>query len=134
LILIALILILSFLTHLSDRKYKHSSKSQVDKITVVRDAKEVEINYHELVKGDVVKLSEGQQVPADIRIFKSNDLTIDNSNITGEAYSTKIVTSPCEKSLTDTISANNFVFYTSNCIRGDGLGVVVKIPNNTLVG
>lgn len=39
---------------------------------------------NELVPGDIVSLSTGDRVPADIRIISSVDLEIDESSLTGE--------------------------------------------------
>lgn len=43
----------------------------------------------ELVPGDVVLLNVGDRVPADIRLFESNDLTLDESSFTGETEPSK---------------------------------------------
>lgn len=53
----------------------------------------------ELVPGDVVILSVGDRVPADIRLFEANDLTIDESSFTGE-------TEPAKKSTDSVIRPN----------------------------
>lgn len=53
----------------------------------------------ELVPGDVVLLNVGDRVPADIRLFESNDLTIDESSFTGE-------TEPAKKNTDSVIRPN----------------------------
>ncbi|MRG45327.1 HAD-IC family P-type ATPase [Chitinophaga sp. SYP-B3965] len=55
------------------------------KATVIRDEKEKQIATEELVPGDVVLLSEGDQIPADGSVLSANDLTINESIMTGEA-------------------------------------------------
>jgi sodium/potassium-transporting ATPase subunit alpha len=55
---------------------------------VMRDGQPKSIPSNELVVGDVVQLSTGQKVPADMRIIKaSNDLKFDKAILTGEASS-----------------------------------------------
>lgn len=55
------------------------------KATVIRDEKEIQIATEELVPGDIVLLSEGDQIPADGAILSANDLTVNESIMTGEA-------------------------------------------------
>lgn len=52
---------------------------------VVREGKEREIDSEELVPGDLLRLSQGDRVPADARILYVNDLQIDESILTGES-------------------------------------------------
>ena len=56
--------------------------------TVLRSGgKKIRINSEELVPGDIVILSSGDKVPADIRLFNVRDLRIDESALTGESIS-----------------------------------------------
>src|SRR6056297_1234143 len=55
------------------------------KAHVIRDGREVEIPSRELVPGDVVLLSSGGRVAADMRIIQSKGLEIDESALTGES-------------------------------------------------
>lgn len=52
---------------------------------VVRDGQEREINAEELVPGDVVLLTIGDRIPADVRLVQSFDLKVDESSLTGES-------------------------------------------------
>ncbi len=52
---------------------------------VVRDGREFEIDTEELVSGDVVRLAQGDRVPADGRIIFANDLQVDEAVLTGES-------------------------------------------------
>src|SRR3989344_2691046 len=52
------------------------------KATVLRDGHEVIIKDTELVVGDIVVLAEGDKVPADMRIIKSNNVRIDEAALT----------------------------------------------------
>ncbi|MEF9426583.1 MAG: HAD-IC family P-type ATPase, partial [Candidatus Mariimomonas ferrooxydans] len=60
-------------------------KMVVPKARVLRDGKEKEINSEELVPGDVVFLTSGSKVPADLRLFKTIELRIEEAMLTGES-------------------------------------------------
>ena len=55
------------------------------KCKCIRDGNIQVLEATDLVKGDVVLLNEGDQIPADIRIVQSTELKVDNSSLTGEA-------------------------------------------------
>jgi magnesium-transporting ATPase (P-type) len=52
---------------------------------VFRDGKRSTIQARDLVPGDVVRLKAGDKVPADLRLFETSDLQIDESALTGES-------------------------------------------------
>ncbi|MCC6199007.1 HAD-IC family P-type ATPase, partial [Candidatus Nomurabacteria bacterium] len=52
---------------------------------VVREKKEREINAEELVPGDIIRLAQGDRVPADARLLAVNDLQVDEAVLTGES-------------------------------------------------
>jgi P-type E1-E2 ATPase len=47
-----------------------------NKCVVIRDGKEQKINATELVKGDLVRISIGDRIPADVRIIDTNDMKV----------------------------------------------------------
>ena len=51
---------------------------------VIRGGQTLNILAAELVPGDIIKLCAGDRVPADARLVNSNDLSIDESSLTGE--------------------------------------------------
>lgn len=56
-----------------------------DRARVVRDGVEQEIDSSLLVPGDIIKLSYGARIPADVRILSMNDLSVDEAILTGES-------------------------------------------------
>lgn len=52
--------------------------------TVIRDKKQMEIPIEEVVCGDLVQLSAGDMIPADLRLIQSKDLFVSQSSLTGE--------------------------------------------------
>lgn len=60
---------------------------KLDKITttVVRDAKERDIDAEKIVPGDVIKVEAGDLIPADARLIEAVELRVDESPLTGES-------------------------------------------------
>lgn len=101
---------------------------------VIRDGEEKEIPSSLLVPGDVVVLKAGDVVPADVRLFESVDLEIDESSFTGESI-------PVEKNakmiLDEDVPVSdrvNMAFMGTSVVNGYGKGVVVATGNNTELG
>ena len=100
-------------------------------VKVIRGGIKDIIKTEELVVGDIVILNKNSIVPADIRIIKSNNLSINERNITGLDFSVKKYSAKLSeraKSLTD---FNNIAFRGSRIEEGNGLGVVISVGENT---
>ena len=93
-------------------------------VMVIRDGIEKNIQTRELVPGDIIKLEEGNKVPADARIIQANDLTINESILTGESI-------PVAKNET----ADHHVVYQGTTINsGQCYATVTATGNNTVLG
>lgn len=92
-----------------------------------------EILLEDVAVGDVVLLSAGDMIPADIRIISAKDLFISQSALTGE-------NEPVEKcsaligSKDAVTDYSNLAFMGSNVISGSAAGVVISVGNNTMLG
>lgn len=95
-----------------------------------------EISNEELVPGDVVMLSAGDMIPADIRIIESKDLFISQSSLTGESDSIEkfpnLSVGYSEKS--SIVDLDNICFMGSNVVSGYAKGIVFQTGNNTYLG
>ena len=95
-----------------------------------------EISNEELVPGDVVMLSAGDMIPADIRIIESKDLFISQSSLTGESDSIEkfpnLSVGYSEKS--SIVDLDNICFMGSNVVSGSAKGIVFQTGNNTYLG
>ncbi|OZU90378.1 ATPase [Virgibacillus indicus] len=102
--------------------------------TVLREERWEKILSKEVVVGDIIKVSSGDRVPADIRIVKSNSMETEESALTGESlpvmkHATAIVT--------DSLDAQdqiNMGFMGTLVTRGSGVGIVVGTGMNTVMG
>jgi len=93
-------------------------------IVVFRDGKEQSISSRDLVPGDIMVVEEGNLIPADGIILQSNDLSINESVITGESL-------PVDK---NTSNISNEIFQGSTVNTGKCLATVTAIGNNTTLG
>uniref|UniRef100_A0A915PV33 Cation-transporting P-type ATPase C-terminal domain-containing protein n=1 Tax=Setaria digitata TaxID=48799 RepID=A0A915PV33_9BILA len=100
---------------------------------VIRDCKKQQVPEEELVTGDLVVITAGAIIPADIRILQSNGLKIETSAITGdkEAYD---YTHEAVAAYASVFEARNVAFKGSFCLEGDGIGIVVRTGKYTVLG
>ncbi|MBE6154249.1 MAG: HAD family hydrolase [Firmicutes bacterium] len=100
---------------------------------VIRDGKKVTIDAEDVVIGDLVILSSGNKIPADIRILESNDLLVDESILTGESEGTA-KTSEDIKENKNQLTSSNMVYAGTVILRGKMTGVVSATALNTELG
>ncbi|WP_295335101.1 cation-translocating P-type ATPase [Flavobacterium sp.] len=88
-ILLCWVFVIIFITFYQHRKTEKSLEAlrqlSAPRALVIRDGIETRISGREVVPEDVIILNEGDRVPADVAIFESNHLTIDESLLTGES-------------------------------------------------
>lgn len=101
--------------------------------TVIRNNKHKVINSEDIVIGDIVILESGTKVPADLRLIETQNLTIDESLLTGESLPRE-KTSDLIKNETILNDRNNMAYIGSSVLRGRGMGVVVATGSNTEIG
>lgn len=96
--------------------------------------KDMEIPLEEAVVGDVVYLSAGDMVPADVRILEAKDLFISQSSLTGESEPIEKTAGVCsepQKAITDYF---NLAFMGSSVISGSATAVILAVGDHTLFG
>lgn len=106
-----------------------------ESVIVKRDGNLSEIPAEELVVGDIILLSAGDRIPADIRLTDVTDLFISQAAITGESA---IVEKDCQTlhhSNSETMTQlENLAFMATAVISGKGEGVVLAVGKDTLYG
>jgi Ca2+-transporting ATPase len=123
-ILLAVLLntIIGFIQEYRSRRAVESLKGLITKTAVVkRDGEITEIDAKELTIGDIVILEEGVKVPADLTLIESNQLSCDESGLTGESEAVKK-------------EENDKCYMDSNVLSGHGIGVVTQIGMQTEMG
>ena len=108
--------------------------------TVLRDGEEVNIPIKEVTVGDIVLLSAGSMIPADLRIIEAKDLYVGQSSLTGESDAVRkepnsLLNNETEEPVIDNISdMDTICFMGTSVITGSGIGVVVKTGDDTYFG
>ena len=92
-----------------------------------------EIPIEEIAVGDLIHLSAGDMIPADLRILTAKDLFISQSALTGE--SEPVEKTACSGVARDTLTdTENLAFMGSNVVSGSATAVAVAVGNGTMLG
>ena len=104
--------------------------------TVIRDGKEITIPINNVTLGDIVVLSAGSMIPADLRILEAKDLYVGQSSLTGESDSVKkeVNTSVSINDIDNISDLDTICFMGTNVISGSAKGVVIKTADSTYFG
>lgn len=121
----------------SDQAASNLSSLIVNTATVIRDGQESEVPIDELVIGDLVKLSAGDMLPADVLLLESRDFFVQQSSLTGESDSVekKAYLLPGDSQANKSpLEAEQLVFMGSNVVSGSAIALVLVTGNHTLIG
>ena len=100
-------------------------KLTVVKTTVIRDGIEQEIDSKFLVPGDIIKVEEGDKIPADSKILESVNFEVNEASLTGESL--PVFKKEGEKE-------HEQIFMGTIVVRGRALAFVEKTGNQTRFG
>jgi len=100
---------------------------------VIRNGKEREIDAEEIVIGDIIRLAQGDRVPADARVIFVNDFQVDEAVLTGESLPvTKLIEkSPESANLSD---QQSMIFAGTLVTQGVCSAIVCRTDSNTEIG
>ncbi len=133
-ILVIVSTLLDFAEEYRSNKAAEKLKQLVEtKATVLRDGKMIDIPMKDIVLEDVVVLSAGSMIPADLRMIEVQDLYVGQSALTGESDSIKKTEETDLKiseieSITD---LDTICFMGTNVVSGSAKGVVIKTADDT---
>jgi len=103
--------------------------------TVYRDNKLTEIKIKEIVPGDIIFLSAGDMIPADLRLISCKDLFINQASLTGESFPIEKYPNPDNnKNIKSIIELNNILFMGSSVVTGTALAIVIQTGTKTQFG
>ena len=97
-----------------------------------KESCEIPIKY--LVPGDIVRLSAGDMIPADVRLLSAKDLFISQGPLTGEAYPVEKTAETLRTGVDNPLDIPNLCFMGSNVVSGSATAVVVTTGVQTYFG
>ena len=140
-VIICLVLVstlLEFFQEYRSNKAAEKLKELVQtKGSVIRNGKKIKIPFKEFTVGDIVTLSAGDMVPADLRVLESKDLYVGQSSITGESDSIKKLPETELSSIDDLDSITDLdtiCLMGTDVVSGTAKCVVVKVADDTYFG
>lgn len=120
----------------SDKATTNLSKMIVNTATVIRDGLEQELPIDELVVGDLVKLSAGDMIPADVILFESRDFFVQQSGLTGESDAVEklALNKATNQNVESLLEAESLAFMGTNVISGSATAMVLAVGDDTMMG
>lgn len=97
-------------------------------------SKKQEVSIEYLVPGDLVQLSAGDMIPADLRILSAKDLFINQSSMTGEAIPVEKFSLRYQGVHENVLQLPNVCFMGTNVVSGTATGLVVQTGAKTYFG
>lgn len=142
LIISAMVTISGILKFLQEGKSNNASKKLKaminTTIAVVREGYTWEIDIDDIVPGDIIKMTAGDMIPADVRIIQAKDLFISQSAITGESEPIekfeKLSNTTIHSKNINCLEFENLAFMGTNVISGAARAVVINTGNDTFLG
>ena len=143
LIIGVMVLLSGFLRFFQERRASLAAQKLQEMVrvtcTVVRNdqagtVSDREIPIRGLVPGDLVKLSAGDMVPADVRLMSAKDLFVAQSALTGEALPVEKTAASAPSPAENPLELGNVAFLGTNVTSGTALGLVLHTGEATYFG
>jgi Mg2+-importing ATPase len=101
--------------------------------TALRDGKPTQVNFDDVVPGDVIRISGGDLLPADAMVLTAHDLQLDQAELTGETYPVTKEPGPVPQD-TALAARSNLLYSGTHVASGDGTAVIVATGRDTEFG
>ncbi|MGM0405345.1 MAG: cation-translocating P-type ATPase [Thermoplasmatota archaeon] len=92
-----------------------------------------EIDQEELVPGDIIKIEEGDKIPADVRIIRSFNLKTNDFSLTGESMPQEKHTNAIKEEVT-LADRDNMAYVGTTVATGNATGLVIATGMDTEMG
>ena len=126
---------ITFVQNVKSQKASADLESLIEVTAAIcRDGDFTEIRTENIVIGDVIKLSAGDMIPADLRLLQTKDLFMSQTSLTGESYPVEKMADAVITEVTNDTSYENLAFTGSEVISGSAIGVVICTGADTLFG
>jgi Ca2+-transporting ATPase len=123
-----------FQEYKAEQSIRALKKMVVPKARVLRNGEEKEIKSEELVPGDIVLLTSGSRIPADIRLIHTIELKIEEAMLTGESLPAEKHPRPIHEDSLMPGDQRNMAFMGTITLSGRGKGIVVATGASTILG
>ena len=118
----------------ADKAIENLKKLSAPTAIVLRDGREVKLPASQLVVGDIVRLEEGDLVPADCRIISCNQLKTDEAALTGESVAAEKRDGVITDRKTPLGATYNMLFSSTFVVRGNAVALVTGTGRHTQIG
>jgi Ca2+-transporting ATPase len=139
LVLLASVFVVMGITIYQERKSEHALEALRDlsspRALVIRDGAQIRVAGREVVRGDVLIVNEGDRVPADAHLVKSNDLRADESLLTGESVPVRKIAWDGQARLRQAGGDDlPFIYSGTLLVQGQGVAEVLATGATTEIG
>ena len=106
------------------------------KYSVIRNKQPSDMAGDDLLVGDIMKITVGDIIPADLMLINGNNLKMDESALTGESDTMRKESyEKCQEELkTKGKAASPLILSGTNCVEGSGTGVVIAVGDHSQKG
>ena len=101
---------------------------------VIREGEKHQVDTKQLVPGDIVLLGTGDVVPGDMRLLNVDELSVDESSLTGESYPVRKTSSEISAESLPIHEMKNIAFMGTYVKGGEGSGVIIATGKDTYLG
>ena len=137
-IIIAIVIINAFVGFIQEYRAEKAMEALKNMVPnhahVIREGKKMDISVADIVPGDVVILESGNNIPADVRFFKTQRITVDESALTGESHHVEKNTDELPETEYSLGDLTNIGFKGTFVTSGKALAYVVATGMNTELG
>ena len=96
-----------------------------------REGKFDKVDANTLVPGDIVRVTGGEQIPADLILFDCSEMKVNNASLTGEAEELLRIAT---ENNANVFESPNVAFFGTECKTGNGTGMVFRTGDDTAIG
>lgn len=127
--------VIGYVTESQSERIIHSLRSRQQTSTwVIRNGKQIEIRTEDIVIGDILVLKPGSYLAADARLIDAENLSIDESALTGESLPVNKITATLKGEDIPLGDRTNMVYKGTLVTGGQGLAAVVATGKYTEMG
>lgn len=139
LIILSVVVLFSTLaSFIQDERASAAGEKLLDMVSnttaVLRDGKFVETAISDIVLGDIIRLSAGDIIPADLRIVSAKDLFLSQATLTGESLPIEKFVYLDEENMDQETDYTNLALMGTNVVSGSGSAIVIRRGDNTYLG